>query len=582
MVNMQENKEFPSLNTESKRNMPEKLKTERKVYLSKESVALDAYILAGICFNINDRCNGHVKFKITTRGKSEDSTMRKKKRFEKEKEEGKRQDITLHDIIASKLVIRRVDEDDELLYAFSSKVGGLYQQRKEDLDLLGSIINFFNEQKEIGEFHSEYDREETLQEKLDSLDKAFNDDFGDNIQRYRPGINIENIKRPDLENEIITILRELRQEENDSSLDEKYLRAMKFLIAERTAIERNKRINLNEEITKTDDQEEYYKYIIVLLKRMLDLEYPECKSSCREIKAELTNKILEFSHLIRGKAFNNNVTLEYLEDLEKWSKRLNAQMSDKLQNQIIEEIMESSTYLEFPDQSLSVAMEEKEDHSINIDRKRKDNGYASNHYNLIKRIGENIKLILEIQAMTFYRSKVSSYGNAAYGTGREDPNIGEEKKRPLKLIPKYDENRDYKDKDNTLKRRIIIEEFGNIENMTKEQFENWKERITAVTPKYFTTFYDEEEDKVKFVFHSMLENAKIYFSETNNRRQRKMIEEGFKIIENMGLLEGEEQCLEISREEYEKAMKNGKLSKLVKAVENLYEVSGIEQEEEER
>ena len=89
-----------------------KMVERTKVYLSPESITLDAYILAGLCFRINDRCNGNIEYEFTTRAKSPASTLKKQERFDKQVSDGKRSSSELYDIIASKFVIERVKEEE--------------------------------------------------------------------------------------------------------------------------------------------------------------------------------------------------------------------------------------------------------------------------------------------------------------------------------------------------------------------------------------------------------------------------------------------------------------------------------------
>lgn len=540
-----------------------KMVERTKVYLSPESITLDAYILAGLCFRINDRCNGNIGYEFTTRAKSPASTLKKQERFDKQVSDGKRKSSELYDIIASKLVIERVKEEEELLNTFSPETREKYYERKKNIDLMGSIINFFNNQADIGGFYSEYDKEETLQGKIEALKKSFNEDFGDNIHRYRNNVDIESIQRPDLETESIQIIRELRRENKDRKKDEAYKKIIKFLSAEQTS---SKNIE--------DDQEEYYKYLIVLLGRMRRLEYKECENSYKEIDDALKLEVHTFSDLIE-KGFNDNVTLEYLEGLEKWCKKMNAQLSDKLQRQIISELMDDSMYLEFPNQNLSVAMEEKPDHTINVEQKTKSNGYVSDHYTLVQKIGKKLKIKWELQATTRHRAKVASIGTASYGGGRLENNA--EKERPVKLMPRYEKNKKYTDTDGNLKKCMVIEGYGRLDSMTEEQFAEWREKLESVTPRYFKTRYNPENDSVEFTFHSMYKNANIYFGETNNRKMRQKIDEGFEIIESEKLLDCTEHKITLTREQYRKFMEGDGLKKLVESIERGYEQT-IEEE----
>ena len=543
----------------------------RKLYLSPETISLDAYILAGLCFKIFDRCKGNVKFYFTTRAKSPESSLKKQERFNKQLDNGDRKDAKIYDFIASKFVIEMVGSDKSSLKTFSSEVKSLFDEREENIDLLASIIDFFNQQAEIGSFYSEYDNKKTLSEKVNVLKNTFNEDFKQTVSKYRSEFKPS---RPNLETDILQIIQELRLENETDKVEQFYMKIRKFLIAEQTVPN-----------DMRDDQEEYFKYLIVLLGSLRKLEYKECAGSYKDIEDSLKRTILTFSNLI-DTGFNDNVTLEYLEELEKWCKKLNSQLSDKLQSQMIEELMQDTMCLEFIEPDLSVSMEENPINKGHVEKQCKSNGYVSLHCKIVQTIEKKLKLFLELQGMTKYRSKVATYGSASYGEKRmgkkaSNEKVRAEKERPIYLMPEYREGLKYTDSDGKLKREIVIRNMDKIETMTDDKLKKWKNDIERVTPRYFNTTFNPENDSVEFTFHSMYQNARMYFREINNRKKKHRIDEGFEIIKEHKLLDDNEHTITLSRSKYEQFLQENGLEKLIdEIIKKYYQYEQIVAQEE--
>ena len=147
----------------------------------------------------------------------------------------------------------------------------------------------------------------------------------------------------------------------------------RFLIGEQTMLPEER-----------DEQEEYYKYLIAVLCRLRKAEYSKCTKSYEKINKELYKQLMKFYKKAKKEKFNDNIELKDLTKLAKWSEELNLHLSDKLESQIIEEIMAEAMSLEFingsnlKNSNLSVSLEQNEDQTVKIDKKVKSNGYVSN------------------------------------------------------------------------------------------------------------------------------------------------------------------------------------------------------------
>ena len=569
--NISDKKDLSEKQDEQNRQMMER----REVYLSPESIALDAYILGGICFRISDRCKDNVKFKIITRAKSKSSSLKKQERYNDLYSQGLRKNKKIHDFIASKLILREVGSDLSDLETFSNKVKTEYSARRNNTYLLASIIDFFEEQEKIGEFYPEFDREDKKAKKqmdLEVCQKTFKY-IKNNVSKHNEKIGKSEVWRPNLEEYINQAIKELREEDIDEKVNNKYTTIRKFLIAEQTLLQDTK-----------DYQEEYFKYLIALLYNLKKAEYKECENSYKRIDDALKTALLTFADLIEN-GFNNNVTVEYLKDLARWSDELNEHLSDKLESQIIEELMDDSMSFEFIDPNLSVYLKENQNRTVNIEKNIKANGYVSLHCDIMQIIEDAIELNIELQGMTAYRNDVATFGTASYGEKRLgankfDKQAAKEKERPMHLMPKYEPGKKYTDKDGNLKPIIVIEQIGNLHEMSPKEIKKWKKMVEDITPRYFSTEYNKEKDSVEFTFHSIFESSKKYYTEINNRVNRKAIREGFEIIDEKNLLDKNEKTIVLTREDYKNFFKNGGLEKLVgkiKAKYNDYKEQNVEQ-----
>lgn len=542
----------------------------RSIYLSPESIALDAYIIGGICFRISDKCKDNVAYKLVTRAKSKYSSLKKQERFDEAHSIGLRDNSKINDLIASKLVLQETGHKIDDLENFSDRVKAEYDARRKNTYLLASIMNFYEEQEQIGEFYSENDRESKKEKQimdLESCRKTF-EYIQRKICKHNEKIGKVEVWRPNLEEDINQAIKELRQEKIDDKVDEKYTIIRRFLIAEQTIPQDVK-----------DYQEEYFKYLIALLYNLKKAEYKECENSYNKIEDSLKTALLTFSDLIQN-GFNNNVTIDYLKELARLSEELSEHLNDKLESQMIEELMSDSMYFEFIDPNLSVYLKENSNHIVNIEKHIKANGYVSLHCDIIETIEDVVNLNIELQGMTGYRDDVATFGTASYGEKRLgankfDKQAALEKKRPIHYMPRYEQGKTYTDANGNLKKVIIIEGFGRLHEMTDEQIGKWRKNVESITPRYFTAQYNKETDSVEFTFHSILESSKIYYTEINNRVDRKAIREGFEIIEAENLLDKNQKKINLTRQEYKDFIINGGLKKLVGKIVEKYENSDI-------
>lgn len=559
-----------------------KTANSKKLELTSDFFLVYLYELTGFIFSINDRWNENVHFHMLTRKKSPKSRSKKAQRFKQQVENGTRLDSNIHDDIASTFIIDRVDESDDLAQYSSDEVIKRYSERKQDIDLLGNLINFFNKQVEIGDFYSEYDKTETLDASIHALSVSFNTDFTDNIKRYRPSCDITKIKPTQLDQRILNIIRNKRTEiillekellqkgsveRKEKIIEEveyydKAIEILKAKISKKTS-------KVDNEVE--DEQENYFKYLIILLDRVQALEYEECKESYNEVSQELKRNIEIFIYKMvnEERSFNDNVTLENLVLLEKWCKKLNAQMSDKLQQAIVRDSMIDNAFLN-NEQGLDAHIENDELGNPKIQSHIKSNGYVADHYNLISILKENnsnTEICTELKGMTHYRYKVASRGNASYGNSRLDPTIRNEKKRPIKLLPTtIPSDKTLNSNSGILEKVKVIEGFGSIEELKSnpKQLENWKKEIYEITPRYVTSRYDSETKCVVHTIHSILNNVETYFGETNIRKQRKIVREGISIIKEEGLLPDENKEISINMDTYLECMENGSLMTMIR------------------
>lgn len=572
--NISDKKDLSEKQDKQNRQMMER----RNLYLSPESIALDAYILGGICFRISDRCKENVKFKIITRAKSKSSSLKKQERYNDLYSQGLRKNKKIHDFIASKLILREVGSDLSDVETFSNKVKTEYSARRNNTYLLASIINFFEEQEKIGEFYPEFDREDKKAKKqmdLEVCQKTFKY-VKNNISKHNEKIGKSEVWRPNLEEYINQAIKELREEDIDEKVNNKYTTIKKFLTAEQTLLQDTKDYAEQTLLQDTKDyQEEYFKYLIALLYNLKKAEYKECENSYKRIDDALKTSLLTFADLIEN-GFNNNVTVDYLKDLARWSDELNERLSDKLESQIIEELMDDSMSFEFIDPNLSVYLKENQNRTVSIEKNIKANGYVSLHCDIMQIIEDAIELNIELQGMTAYRNDVATFGTASYGEKRLgankfDKQAAKEKERPMHLMPKYEPEKKYTDKDGNLKPIIVIEQIGNLHKISEKDIKKWKKMVEDITPRYFSTEYNKETDSVEFTFHSIFESSKKYYTEINNRVNRKAIREGFEIIDKENLLDKNEKTIVLTREDYKNFFKNGGLEKLVGKIKAKYD-----------
>ena len=536
----------------------------RKLYLKEECIALYVYAMSGICFRIMDKYEGKIYVETTLRAKSPKSSRDKQERFNKEVEEGKRKNPDLYDIVAGKVVLKIVNLDTKTLSLFSDEVKARYNDTRANTYLLASVINFYKRQEEMGGFYLE-ENNEGIKEMVDTQLTACRTSFENitkNISRYNEKIGHTEIWRPNLESYIEKTINELIVEEEKESRKQKYKAIKKFLIAEQTVPPEEQ-----------DEQEEYYKYLISVLCRLRKAEYLGCTKSYNRINKELYKQLSKFYKLIEKGKFSDNVELKDLTKLAKWSEELNLHLSDKLESMIMKEIMSEVMALVFVDphnfknSNFSVSFEQNEDQTIKIDSVIKPNGYVAQHGKIELVITEadgETKIEFEVQGKSAYRDHVAGK-EAAGGDKRKE--LGKEKERPISILPKKMIQTTFNEPETTkLKECIVIEGFGNIDEMTDKQKERWTRNINFVTPNYVTIKPDRENNSVNIIIASMQDNVKHYFGEIYNRKKLDEIRKGLEIIKDKGLLPSQTATIKLTREQYKNFSRNGGLNQLVQKV----------------
>ncbi|MBQ9659309.1 MAG: hypothetical protein IJV31_11230 [Clostridia bacterium] len=536
------------------------------------------FVFSAFAYILKNQWRDSVEFHIETRRKSKDSINSKIEKQQLEVEDGKRNSVSLKDILASSIIIdfvaderntskiRKIGDSKEVLYEM--------QRRTENIDLLANIVKYFNKQLEIGSFFSIYDNEKTSNKNVEALEEAFNGDFYNTVLKYRDKKELENMPIIDLDRQILGILEKEKG---------RYVNQLK-IFTERNSIERKNKIEIKIEIfnrvidkiknkiteqdMKQDAEEEYYKYMLILLNSLKNVEYEKC--SVREAKdrkngeqkespeyTKIKNafeenfEIFLAKNLEENEFFDGDVSLEDLKALERWCAKLNAQMSDKLQQEILKNAI-SRLYLLIPGKMNAFLMDE-------LDSKIFENGYVADHSNLLIQFGENI-MDSEVQLKTFFRKKVASIGSASHGGNGNRKNGRQEKERDWNILPQYSE--DDPNKIVISGHTYSLDELKRVtaeqceDDNLKQQYKEWKEKLNEILP-YYATIEIENNNKTKkpivvCKIHGIIENLEKYFGETNVRNKRKLLEDAIRIIRENKLLNNYERSIYLSEEGYMK------------------------------
>ena len=583
----------------------ENLSKRTKVLRSGENVFFNVMLISGILFSLNDTSKGIVDSTVVGRIKSLESTEKKEKRKGRENK-------TNGDIIACNIITDRVHNSEDFFNVFrSSKIQGLYNERKSNLDIMSKAIEFvksfeiYGISSELDERLSIDDSKNDSQRRLEAMKKDC-DKILDNINIYNEEdkvlskefpvrqymqvmceklteIEIERAKR-----ELYKQLEQRVKSDKQGTSEEmqkinkirlRNLKAQAKLLIQKTdwtvdelaqildgtidieKIELYKKITERleneqmEGVTEGNSNEKLYcEFIILVLYQLTKLEFVkegQYKGLIyNNIWMNLQNQLREYKNSEIDSGSYRNVTFESLQKLTTNLTRINARLSDPLQYEIAK--YEMKYYIK------SIIEAFKGTKVPEGDEKLKSNGYVAVHYDL----GD-----LEIKTTTHYRDRVATYGSADYGSGRIDNK--NEKKRELRTLSytKYLLKPVQKEGCPTIKQARLnkkIEEkvmsplsiIGRESNYTARKIDIWKKDILRVTPRYFSANYDEKEDGVRIEFFSDLQNVQKYYSETSVIPIRNEVKERIEKIRKHGILSDNPFVIKVSRSQYLNFVKN--------------------------
>ena len=547
------------------------------------------FVLSTFAHILNNKWGNSVQFHIETRKKSEKSIRDKITKQEEEVIKGKRNKVDIKDILAASIIVDFVADERDIskikkYIGDSKEVLYEMQKRTENIDLLANIVKYFNKQLEIGPFFSIYDNEKTSYMNVEALKEAFNGDFYDTLLKYRDKSELENMPIIDLNQKILEILEKEKLE---------YVKQLKFY-TERNSSDRKSKIQsriailnkvidqikakITEKNVKHDDKEEYYMYMLILLNSLKSVEYEKCsvrgnKTDNNELNVtpEYSSIVSDFENILQvfitkelaeneNEAFDGNgdVSLEDLKTLERWCAKLNAQMSDKLQQEILKDAI-SRLYILIPE-VMNAFIDDK------LDSKIFDNGYVADHSNILIEYSDSI-IALEAQLKSSFRKKVSSIGSASHGGNGNKKSGRQEKQRDWDILPQY--SKDDPNEIVILGQTFSPDELKSVISIVKSPDElkkqlkdndllnhyiDWIKKLDKVLPRYATIDIEKnnknDQPIVVCTLHGIITNIEKYFGETNVRNQHKLVKNAIEIIKKFNLFNNYEKSICLSDKGY--------------------------------